>query len=366
MIGVIMRNPVRIGIVGTGWRAEFFIRIAQALPEEFEVVGIVARRIESAEYMQKKWSLSTYSTLSELIKKTEPDYIISSVSWNSNPGVLEECVSLQTPVLSETPPAPDLAGLRKLWMEVGSKNLVQVAEQYMQLPGHAARKIAIDRGDIGTPSSVHVSSTHGYHAMSIARAYLGLPMGTVEVNASIFTAPLVDPLSRTGWSVDLTPKVAQTTLATVDFGDGKSALYDFTDNQWHNQLRLRRILIRGSHGEISDDSIIRLRTPNAITKSQFIRYQLGQDLNLDGHDTEHISLDGEEIYFNPFVGKRFMDEEIAIASLMRGMSRWVSEAGPEPYPLAQAAQDHLIGLAIEQSALTGIKVQTQREAWSKG
>ncbi len=358
-----MTQRARIGIVGTGWRAEFYIRIAQALPDEFEIVGVVARRSENAEIMRKNWSISTFSTLSELITTIKPDYIVTSVSWSSNPGVLEECVNRSIPVLSETPPAPDLDALRKLWSEIGSKQLVQVAEQYLYLPGHAARKTAIDRGAIGIPSSVHVSSTHGYHAMSIVRGYLGFPMGVTQVQASMFSALLVDPLNRNGWNEDLAPKTARTTLATIDFGDGKSALYDFTDNQWHNQLRLRRILIRGSEGEIADDTIIRLRKPNAITKSQFNRFQLGHDLNLDGHDTEHISLDGEVIYQNPFVGCRFMDEEIAIASMMRGMSAWVAEQGPEPYSLAQAAQDLLISLAIEESLLSGSKVQTELEAW---
>jgi hypothetical protein len=164
--------------------------------------------------------------------------------------------------------------------------------------------------------------------------------------------------------VDLNPKSARTTLATIDFGDGRSALYDFTDNQWHNQLRHRRILIRGSEGEISDDSIIRFRKPSVITKSQFNRYQLGHDLNLDGHDVEHISLDGQVVYTNPFVGKRFMDEEIAMATLMRGMSLWVFDDGPEPYTLAQAAQDFLISLAIDESVLLGSKVRTNQEDWS--
>lgn len=358
-----MSDRARIGIVGTGWRAEFYIRIAQALPNEFEIIGVVARRQENAEYMQKKCSISTFSTLSELITKTKPDFIVASVSAISNPEVLVECVNNLIPVLSETPPAPDLDGLRKLWSEIGSKQLVQVAEQYLYLPGHAARKTVIDRGDIGIPTSVHVSSTHGYHAVSIARGYLGFPMGQSRVHASIFTAPLVDPLFRGGWNEDLAPKPARTTLATIDFGDGRSALYDFTDNQWHNQLRLRRILIRGSHGEIADDTIIRLRKPNAITKSQFSRYQLGHDLNLDGHDTEHISLNGEVVYANPFVGQRFMDEEIAIASMMRAMSLWVSDEGPEPYCLAQAAQDHLISLAIDESLLAGTTIQTTLEAW---
>ena len=81
------------------------------------------------------------------------------------------------------------------------------------------------------------------------RGLLGIGFEPVKVSALRFTAPLVDPLSRTGWTGDDTPKEAATTLATMDFG-GASGLYDFTDNQWHNQLRLRRIVIRGSHGEI--------------------------------------------------------------------------------------------------------------------
>ena len=60
--------------------------------------------------------------------------------------MLEECARVSIPVLSETPPASDLDALRKLWSEIGSKQPVQVAEQFMYLPGLAARKTTIDRG----------------------------------------------------------------------------------------------------------------------------------------------------------------------------------------------------------------------------
>ena len=85
----------------------------------------------------------------------------------------------------------------------------------------------------------------------------------------------MDTLSRTGWTGDGTPKDATTTLATLDFG-GASGLYDFTDNQWHNQLRLRRILIRGTHGEIADDTIVRWVDERTILRSEIVRRQLGK------------------------------------------------------------------------------------------
>ena len=33
-----------IAIVGAGWRADFYIRIAQLMPEKFEIIGVVARQ----------------------------------------------------------------------------------------------------------------------------------------------------------------------------------------------------------------------------------------------------------------------------------------------------------------------------------
>ena len=92
-------------------------------------------------------------------------------------------------------------------------------------------------------------------------------------------------------------------------------LYDFTDNQWHNQLRTRRIVIRGSAGEIANDEVVRLTGPRTIVRSPLVRRQTGYDLDLDGFDTDHIS------------------------------------------------QDHLIALAMEESASAGEPVTTAVETW---
>lgn len=359
-----MSNPVRIAIVGTGWRARFYIRLAQAMPDKFELVGIAVRRAESVAAISAEFNVKVFTSVTELVSKTSPEYVVSSVPWATNPDVLNTLVSLNIPVLSETPPAPDADQLRNLWSEVGDRNLVQVAEQYLLLPGHAARLAATARGEIGTVTSVQVSSTHGYHAVSMMRGFLGDPYSPTTVNASTFIAPLVDPLIRDAWNSDQSEKQATTTIATIDFGNGKSGLYDFTSNQWHNQLRSRRILIRGSHGEISNDELIRLASPTAIVKSHFNRYQVGHDLNLDGYDTEHISLNGAVIWQNPYLGARLMDEEIAIASMMEKMGAWVRQSGPAPYPLASASQDHLISLAIDDSVRTGMPVTTATEAWA--
>ena len=312
----------KIAIIGAGWRSEFFIRIAQLLPEKFEIVGVVARKDEVRSALAERFGVQTYSSISQLLSKNKPDYAISSVSWDSNPGVVEELVSAGVYVLCETPPAPTLEGLQKLWAAVGSSEMVQVAEQYLSLPGHSARLAITKSGVIGDVSSLELSSTHGYHAVSIMRGFLQSGFEPTTITTRQFQAQLVDPLLRNGFNADLSPKNAKTTISLIDFGSGKSGVYNFVDNQWHNQLRHRRIVVRGSRGEIVDDSVIRLIEGPAITTSRIERYQLGYDLNLDGYDTEHLSFDGKVVFKNPFTGLRFMDEEIAIAQLMVQMADW--------------------------------------------
>ena len=354
----------KIAIIGAGWRSEFFIRIAQLLPEKFEIVGVVARKDEVRSALAERFGVQTYSSISQLLSKNKPDYAISSVSWDSNPGVVEELVSAGVYVLCETPPAPTLEGLQKLWAAVGSSEMVQVAEQYLSLPGHSARLAITKSGVIGDVSSLELSSTHGYHAVSIMRGFLQSGFEPTTITTRQFEAPLVDPLLRNGFNADLSPKNAKTTISLIDFGSGKSGVYNFVDNQWHNQLRHRRIVVRGSRGEIVDDSVIRLIEGPAITTSRIERYQLGYDLNLDGYDTEHLSFDGKVVFKNPFTGLRFMDEEIAIATLMAQMADWIDGNAKAPYPLNEACQDHLVSLAIDESIALGKSVTTAKQDWA--
>ena len=353
-----------LGVVGTGWRAEFFVKLAGLLPEQLTLVGAATRRPETAELVGNRWGVPCYLSPAELVSHQRPDFVVSSVPWAANPGVIGALVDTGTPVLTETPPAPDRDALRALWAHLGHRNLVQVAEQYPLLPGHAARAALLRSSVIGTPTSVQVSSTHGYHAVALIRGFLGVGFEPVTVRSVRFTAPLVDPLTRGSWTGDDTPKEAGTTVATMDFGAGRSGLYDFTDNQWHNQLRFRRIIIRGSRGEIADDAVVRLTGPETILRSSLVRSQLGYDLNLDGFDTEHLSFDGGVVYRNPFLGLRLMDEEIAIATLMLATASWARGEGPPPYPLAQGCQDQLISLAIDAATKTDLPVTVGAEEWA--
>ncbi|WP_182112736.1 MULTISPECIES: Gfo/Idh/MocA family protein [unclassified Actinotalea] len=357
-------HPLRFALVGTGWRAEFFRRMAALLPERFTLVGAVSRTDERGAEVERRWGVPTYRTVGGLLAAQRPELVVVSVPWAVTPGVVTDLVDAGVPVLAETPPAPDADGLRALWSRVGGSGLVQVAEHSPFLPGHQARAAVLRQGAIGEVTHVQISSTHQYHAVAVIRRLLGVGHEPVTVTARRLEAPLVDPQDRAGWTGATAPVSRSTVLATLDWGGGRSALYDFTDNQWHNPLRVDRLLVRGSHGELLDDRVTRWVDPTTVVTSPIVRTQSGVGQDMDGFDLQHLTFEGRVVHRNRFEGARLADDDIAVAELLDRSRAWVrDEAGP-PYPLAEGSQDHLVALTIQEAAATGATLTTPPPPWS--
>ncbi|WP_380171294.1 Gfo/Idh/MocA family oxidoreductase [Kineococcus sp. DHX-1] len=355
--------PLRLGVVGTGFRAGLFLDLAARVPHLVEVTGVLGRSRTSAEALVAGRGLSVVDDLTGLLR-TSPELVLVAVPVAAAPTVVTDLVAHGARVLTETPPAPDLDGLRALWDAVGASGRVEVAEQYLLFPHTAARLRVVRDGLLGDVTSVQVSSTQTYHAMSLVRGFLGVGAAPARVVASATTAPLADPIARPGWTGDATPRPQTTTVATFDLGDGRSALYDFTQTQTRNPLRTRRLVVRGSLGELVDDRVVRLADATTVLTSSVERRQTGHQQDVQGLDLDQISFEGRVVFRNPFVGSRLSDEEVALATLLAQARDWVRDDGPEPYPLAEAAQDHLLGLAIGEAVRTGRPVKTTREAWA--
>lgn len=354
-------DPVRFAVIGAGWRSDFHVRMAAAAPGALTCTGILARSAASRSRMAR-WGVPLVGTVGDLLA-TGPEFVIASVTWPAMPEVIRDLVRRDVKVLAETPPAPDLEGLRLLWNDVGSSGLVQVAEQYMLMPGHASRKAVVDRGVIGRPTFVEVASTHMYHAVSMIRRFLGVGAQETVVGAHRFTAPLIDPLTVQGPAASPGPHDVGTTIATLDFGGARSGLYLFIDNQWWNPVLSRRIVIRGELGEIVDDQVTRLVDGDALVSPLSYR-RLGVDMNLEGNELDLVSFDGQVVYRNPWRGTRLSEDDIAVASLLRATGLWARGEGQAPYPLVEACQDHYLSLVMEESITAGRDVVAARQAWA--
>lgn len=56
-----MSGKISFSIIGGGgFRAQYFLRIAAALPERFQVAGMVIRDENKRKLMNKKWQIHTY------------------------------------------------------------------------------------------------------------------------------------------------------------------------------------------------------------------------------------------------------------------------------------------------------------------
>lgn len=359
-----MSAPYRYAVVGAGWRTEFFLRITAALPERFDLLGVVVRNPEKAAALETRWGVRTWRTPEALLEAARPEFWVSSVSYGANFEVNLALARTGIPLLAETPPAATLEQLRELWQTVGSLGAdVQVAEQFHQQPLHAARIAAIRAGRIGRTHKAYLSVCHGYHATSLIRHFLGIGFEEARIVGSIWPDRVLDPGGRDGPPGSPEVKEIDQQIALLDFGEGRQAVFDFSGAQYFSPIRTQRVAVRGERGEIVDQTLFSYDAMGEPVALPFHRHVAGANGNLEGQHLKGIQLGETWIYRNPTAPARLSDEEIAMADMLQGMGER-ARGGPEVYPLAAAMQDHYLGLMIRDACESGAPVIAARQEWA--
>ena len=357
-------DKIKFGIVGAGWRTEFFLRIVQNCPERFGVTGVVVRNPEKAATFAKRWGVPVFATLEAMLEKSAPSFVVSSVPWDVNPGVLVALSERGVPALSETPPAPNLDGMLALWEKIQRlKGRVQVAEQVHLRPHHVAQLAIAASGKLGTISQAQVSVAHGYHGISLMRKFLGITFEPARVHATEFKSPLITGAGRGGPPEKEGVKTSTQHFIRFDFGD-KLGLMDFTGDQYFAWIRDERLLVRGERGELSGRSVAYLKDFRTPIRFDFVRHTTGIDGDLQGNHLQGIQAGEEWVYRNAFAPASLMDDEIAIATALVKMDEYV-RAGREFYPLAEGMQDHYLNIVAQKSLATGATETASAQPWSR-
>lgn len=357
-----MSQPILFGVVGGAWRAEFYFRIAQALPGRFRVAGCFARSEATRARIKAQWGIRVFDTLDSLLKE-QPEFVVTSVPWAASGPLLFELAAQDMPVLAETPPAADLKGLTRLWQDLPVHARVQVAEQYAFQPLHAARLAFVRAGKLGEVSQVQVSVAHGYHGISLIRRFLDLSFENVAMRAFVFKSPLISGPSRSGPPLEGKKIESLQTIAHLQFGH-KLAVFDFTPDQYFSWVRSQRLLVRGERGEINNlegSFLADFRTPVRI---RFERNDAGQTGNLEGYFHKGYFAGSEVWYQNPFAPARLSDDEIAVATCLESMKRYL-ETGVSFYSLAEASQDHYLSLMLDKATKTGKTLESTNQVWQQ-
>lgn len=355
-------EPIQYAIIGSGWRAEFFLEVSRLLPSRFKAVGLVTRDPAKGAALEQKWGLKTYRNLDELLDENLPLFVVVSVAKPASLGVLKDLATRGIPALAETPPAPDLAGLKELYKLTLQGAKIQVAEQYLFQPMHAACIAIAHSGKLGRLSQAQVSVTQEYHAVSLIRQLLGIGFENASITARRFTSPIVAGPNRKGPPTEEKIVNANQTIAYLDFGD-KLAVYDFTNDQHRSWIRSWRVLVRGERGEINNSRLKYLQDYLTPITLDFLRQDTGHDGNYEDYYHKGILVGAEWVYKNPFPQARLNDDEIAVATCLAKMTEYV-QGGPSFYGVAEAAQDHYLGIMINEAVASGQMVQTTSQDWA--
>jgi hypothetical protein len=363
--GVVAMPKIKFALIGSGWRAEFYIRIAKALPDLFELTNVLIRDKEKGKVFAKAFQVDVVNTLDELLSRN-PDFVVLSVKRGITKNYLMQLFRIGIPVLSETPPAETEEELLSLWDTAKKYHAkVQVAEQYFTQPLYAAWQEAIQSGLIGTGENMDLSALHGYHGVSMIRRMLGIGFQNCTIFGKRYHFPVTETYGREGMCFDGEVFSCPRDRFTFEFDGGKTAFFDFSDPaQYHSFIRTRRLNVQGVRGEINDLTVRYLSDKNIPVKQDLNRIDLGVYGN---QEWSHfgIMLGERFLYRSPFPNARLNDDEIAVATLLAEMKHCL-ETGKDVYSLADALQDIYLCLKMEEAAACPLQpIVTATQPWAE-
>jgi hypothetical protein len=349
------------GIIGGGWRAEFFFKISQELPDFFHIPFVIEHDEKRQEYLKGKWGVTIKKNIDEI--DTNVDFLVLTLPPAILPGIIEKMANTGYFVLSETFAAKNILAITGLYQKVKNKRLVQFSEQYWLQPHHTARLGIIRSGLLGDISQVQISVAHGYHGISLIRKYLGINFENCHITGWVFSNPIIRGPNRKGYPERKEIINDKQQLGVFDFG-GKWGLFDFSDEQYFSGIRGSRVLIRGEKGEIANFDVRYLLDYKTPVAYSLRRESSGMDGGLGGPHITGFSAGDKWLYRYPYEGARLSDDELAIAAVLEKMGEYV-RGGKPVYSMEDGLQDQYLHWMMNQAVESGKTVVTETQEWAK-
>lgn len=340
-------------IVGSGYRSEYFARIAKTYPELFRAMYL-CRSSEKAERMTERTGVKASDDLQACLA-FGPDFVVVCVDRNHNAEVAETWLDRGYRVLSEVPAGSTEAELKRIWMKGQEGKRIVFCEQYHRQPMLQAGLEAVRAGIIGKPHSLYLSLLHDYHGASLIRRCLDIPVGEAFSAAGLFQcSPAAETDSRTGASYDGRMQQEERTMVQLAFASGKTALYDFASVQYRSFIRSRHLTLRGERGEWNDTQLLWLDSENRPRRTPLTPEVPEQYRILDTQ-----ALRDRRRNWTAELAPDTVQDEFAIAAMLLDMGE-----GKEPYPLEEALEDAYYWLIFQQAVQTpGRQVQSGVMPW---
>ncbi len=361
---------MRFIIVGSGWRSLYYVRIAKALPEKFELCAMLCRTEEKAQQMAKEYGIPTSTSIDEC-RAMNPDLVVVVVNKASIATVAMEWMGYGFCVLSETPAAMDIDTLNKLWEMHKAGGKLVVCEQYRKYPKFGALIDVAKSGLIGEPDILSCSLAHEYHGASLFRALLGLsPSEQFSLTAKSYTLPVAQTLTRYDFFTDRRIAYKKRVIATFEFSNGKVCLYNFDSEQYRSPIRKNTHRLIGRYGEIIDGTVRYLDAEGVAhvspieTTSRKVRTCYDNPNLKKVEEITSIRFEDEILYTPRFGLCGLAQDETAVATMMEATYMYAKGLADSPYPLEEALQDAYTMILLLKAEETGRKVESVPQAWN--
>ena len=350
---------LKYAVIGSGYRSEFFGRIARAYPEQFRAVYLCRSEEKTARITAHTGARAV--TDPEEILRFAPDFVVVAVDRGH---VAEETLKWADrgfPVVTETPSGDTEEKLVRLWEAAQRGAKIVCCEQYLRQPILAAGLRAVEKGLIGTPSSLYLSLLHHYHGASMIRHALGIRPGEgFTLRGSRTSSPVVATDSRESALLDGTVIQGERDRIHADFESGKQADYDFSSVQYRTYLRSRHLTLRGERGEWSD-TVIRYLNREGVPEQKMLLPEIPEKYRC----LDNQALRDRRRNWQSDLAPETVQDEFAIATLLYDMQDYLS-GGPSPYPVEEALEDGYFWIQMEKAVADPWKpVQSERMPWHR-
>ena len=143
---------ISFGIVGSGYRAEYFGRIARTYPDIFRAIYLCRSEEKAARMTAHTGAAATLSR--ERFLDFGPDFLVIAVDRGHMGEETLKWAETGMPVITETPSGATEAELKALWRAGQRGARIACSEQYFRQPLLAAGLRTVEAGLIGRPVSL--------------------------------------------------------------------------------------------------------------------------------------------------------------------------------------------------------------------
>ena len=327
-------------IVGSGYRSEYFARVAAKHPDLFRAM-FLCRSAEKAAAVTARTGVPATASPDEALA-FGPDFAVVAVDRGHVADVTAEWAERGFAVVAETPvgSTPEQVERIEALSRRGAK--IVCCEQYHRRPVMANGLRLVKAGLIGEPRSLYLSLAHDYHGISLIRQLLGTHGESYDLQVTHTAGSVIATDSRYGAILDGSAAAEDRDIVVISFSSGKTALYDFSPVQYRSFIRTRHLTLRGERGEWNDRVIAYADRDNRPQRA----YLMG-DLPEAYRCLDSQSLRDLRKTWTPELFLDTEQDEYAIATVLLDMEGYL-KGGPSPYPIEEALDDARFWIRIRR------------------